>query len=93
MGGLGAFGDVLGKGLGMAGGGNGQHKETVLHDGEGPIWKVEWNPEGLIAWANDLVRPLFAYLRVGRKLTHALLPLVTGRQALRHYLSTSHQLY
>ena len=30
------------------------HKETVLHNGEGPIWQVRWRGR-LIAWANDLV--------------------------------------
>lgn len=32
------------------------NKETVLHDGEGPIWCVEWRGT-LIAWANDAVGP------------------------------------
>jgi len=30
------------------------HKETILHNGEGPIWQVRWRGM-LIAWANDLV--------------------------------------
>ena len=30
------------------------HKETILHNGEGPIWLVRWRAT-LIAWANDLV--------------------------------------
>ena len=30
------------------------HRETVLHNGEGPIWQVRWRGT-LIAWANDLV--------------------------------------
>ena len=30
------------------------HKETTLHNGEGPIWQVRWRGT-LIAWANDLV--------------------------------------
>ncbi|KAJ7265984.1 vacuolar protein sorting-associated protein 41 [Mycena haematopus] len=29
------------------------HKETVLHQGEGPIWQIRWRGR-LIAWANDL---------------------------------------
>ncbi|VDC00011.1 unnamed protein product, partial [Peniophora sp. CBMAI 1063] len=29
------------------------HKETVLHQGEGPIWQARWRGH-LIAWANDL---------------------------------------
>ncbi|KAF8887029.1 vacuolar assembling protein VPS41 [Gymnopilus junonius] len=29
------------------------HKETTLHQGEGPIWMVRWRGR-LIAWANDL---------------------------------------
>ncbi|KDR84343.1 hypothetical protein GALMADRAFT_237137 [Galerina marginata CBS 339.88] len=28
------------------------HKETTLHQGEGPIWQVKWRGR-LIAWAND----------------------------------------
>ncbi|KAJ7087362.1 hypothetical protein B0H15DRAFT_843711 [Mycena belliarum] len=28
------------------------HKETVLHQGEGPIWQIRWRGT-LIAWAND----------------------------------------
>ncbi|KAJ6522772.1 hypothetical protein DFH09DRAFT_1191159 [Mycena vulgaris] len=28
------------------------HKETVLHQGEGPIWQIRWRGN-LIAWAND----------------------------------------
>ncbi|CEH19382.1 Vacuolar assembly/sorting protein VPS41 [Ceraceosorus bombacis] len=28
------------------------HKDTILHSGEGPIWKVRWRGS-LIAWAND----------------------------------------
>lgn len=31
------------------------HKDTILHSGEGPIWKVRWCGS-LIAWANDKVR-------------------------------------
>lgn len=49
LGGLGGFGNVMGMGGGE------KHKETILHEGEGPIWKVEWSRGGLIAWANDLV--------------------------------------
>jgi hypothetical protein len=30
------------------------HKETTLHNGEGPIWQIRWRGT-LIAWANDLV--------------------------------------
>ena len=30
------------------------HRETILHNGEGPIWQVRWRG-ALIAWANDLV--------------------------------------
>lgn len=30
------------------------HRETTLHNGEGPIWQVRWRG-ALIAWANDLV--------------------------------------
>lgn len=30
------------------------HKETTLHNGEGPIWLIRWRGT-LIAWANDLV--------------------------------------
>ena len=30
------------------------HKETILHNGEGPMWHVRWRGT-LIAWANDLV--------------------------------------
>ncbi|KAF7354801.1 Vacuolar assembling protein [Mycena sanguinolenta] len=29
------------------------HKDTVLHQGEGPIWQIRWRGR-LIAWANDL---------------------------------------
>ncbi|KAK7061202.1 vacuolar assembling protein [Favolaschia claudopus] len=29
------------------------HKETILHQGEGPIWQTRWRGH-LIAWANDL---------------------------------------
>ncbi|KAF8211727.1 vacuolar assembling protein VPS41 [Mycena galopus ATCC 62051] len=29
------------------------HRETVLHQGEGPIWQIRWRGR-LIAWANDL---------------------------------------
>ena len=36
------------------------HKETTLHDGEGPIWQVRWRGR-LIAWANDLVICLFVF--------------------------------
>ncbi|KAJ7499555.1 vacuolar assembling protein VPS41 [Mycena latifolia] len=28
------------------------HKETILHQGEGPIWQIRWRGN-LIAWAND----------------------------------------
>ena len=28
------------------------HKETIIHSGEGPIWRIAWR-ETLIAWAND----------------------------------------
>jgi hypothetical protein len=31
------------------------HKETIIHQGEGPIYQVRWRGT-LIAWANDLVR-------------------------------------
>ncbi|CED82100.1 Pyridoxalphosphate-dependent enzyme/predicted threonine synthase [Phaffia rhodozyma] len=42
-------------GLGGGGGtGGGNHKETILHEGEGPIWAVKWANSGLVAWANDL---------------------------------------
>ena len=51
---LGGFGG-LGTAMGIGGGGSGQHKETVLHEGEGPIWGAVWEKGGLIAWANDLV--------------------------------------
>ncbi|KAL7410874.1 hypothetical protein BDY24DRAFT_417479 [Mrakia frigida] len=50
---LGGFGG-LGTAMGIGGGGSGQHKETVLHEGEGPIWGAVWEKGGLIAWANDL---------------------------------------
>jgi hypothetical protein len=30
------------------------HREVVLHEGEGPIWSIEWRGT-LIAWANDEV--------------------------------------
>ena len=36
------------------------HKETVLHNGEGPIWQVRWRG-ALIAWANDLVSESSTY--------------------------------
>lgn len=50
-------GGLSAMGLGNVAGVGGQHKESVLHEGEGPIWKVEWGRNGLIAWANDRVRP------------------------------------
>lgn len=89
MGGFGGFGDVLGKGLGMGGGGSGQHKETVLHEGEGPIWKVEWNSEGLVAWANDYVRRWICSSRPSDRFTMLILFwLLLDRY--RIFLSSSH---
>ena len=49
MGGLGGLGSAIGIG------GGAHHKETVLHEGEGPIWGAVWEKGGLVAWANDLV--------------------------------------
>ena len=38
------------------------HKETILHNGEGPVWQVRWRGT-LIAWANDLVSERRWYTR------------------------------
>ena len=37
------------------------HKETVLHNGEGPIWTTRWRGT-LIAWANDIVLLMTCFL-------------------------------
>lgn len=44
------------------------HKETLLHQGEGPIWNIRWRGT-LIAWANDIVSVRACDMR---KFTHQL---------------------
>lgn len=54
------------------------HKQTILDQGEGPIWQARWEGR-IIAWANDVVRISF--------LEREIVTLLTSRISASRYMT------